>query len=359
METVEKYSAYEKLLKSFSSLPSKAPEDESFISICGYPHYERVASSITAFFLDTTREHRLKDLFVKSLIEAAGLNPCAYPNDYMAETEVRTTKGNFIDILLRNDQRNIVIENKIFAYLYNDLDDYYRTASEKNKESPLGIVLSLQPLEICNQKFRGVTYTSLFEQVKKNMGFYLQDCNSRYTPFLLDYMNNIESLLKEEVMDKELIEFMEEHEKEVFELSGKINDVRNDLRRRVDTVISFLTSKIQGEDTSIYHWRESSVFCDDAVVDYFPDNDRKLVIAFDSYIELKGWSFNLWIRSNKTGRDVKLEDLAKAINQDGTYNMNSAYVLNQKFPFDMPLEDIAEFSASVIQKLKDSSSQWK
>ena len=160
-------------------------------------------------------------------------------------------------------------------------------------------------------------------------------------------------------MDKELIEFMKEHENEVFELSDKINEVRKELRSKVDTVISFLTNKIQGDDINIFHWRESSGFYDDAVVDYFPDNDRKLDIAFDSYIELKGWSFNLWIRSNKTGREVKLEDLVKIIGQDGTYTADSAYWLNQKYPFDTPLEDIAEFIAPIIQKLKDSSAQWK
>ena len=74
-------------------------------------------------------------------------------------------------MLLRNDQMNIVIENKIYAWLYNDLDDYYKTASENGKNKPLGIVLSYYPQEEVNTNYKFVTYEVFFNCIKKNLAF--------------------------------------------------------------------------------------------------------------------------------------------------------------------------------------------
>ena len=316
--------------------------------------YERVISSIMAFFLDTTREHRLKDLFVRSLIEASGLNPNDYLGDFTAETEVYTENGNFIDILLRNEQRNIVIENKIYASLYNDLNDYYKTATEKQKEPPLGIVLSLQPMKIDNPKFNGVTYSSLLTQVKKNMGFYLMKSNPKYTPFLLDFINNIECLLNGEVMDKELNEFMREHEKEAIEFVEKVNEVRKELRGKVNVVTALLNERITDKtNLEIWKWRDNQEIIDDAVVDYYPTEN--LDIAFDSYIKLDGWSFVLWNRNENVGKTTSLTDFIAKSSLDGTWKSDDGiekYWLTKTFPFDTSLETVCEYTATIVGKLK-------
>ncbi|MBQ2354469.1 MAG: PD-(D/E)XK nuclease family protein, partial [Treponema sp.] len=102
---------FENLIEEFRKIPKKKLKEETFISICGFPHREKVASNILSFFFDTSREHNMHDLFVRSLIESIGLLPEDYPSDFSCETEVYTEKGNYIDLLLRNEQINIVIEN--------------------------------------------------------------------------------------------------------------------------------------------------------------------------------------------------------------------------------------------------------
>lgn len=349
---------YQELLDNFAKLPKKKANDETFISICGHPHYEKVASNILAFFFDTKREHNLKDLFVKSLIEAAGENAEDFSDNFSSETEVYTNKGNYIDLLLRSEERNIVVENKIYAWLYNDLDDYYETVSEKEKEKPLGIVLSLHQQEKSNPNFKVVRYEDFFAQIKTNLGLYIQSANRKYMPFLLDFIDNIENLNRRTNMDKDFIEFMrdEDNEYEAIELSKRIDGLRNELRNKVNLVIQklrqnpLLQEKIKNEKLKIWAWRDSSRISDDVVVDYFPDANRGVDISFDSVIDLNRWIFFLWIRFNKTGSVVKLEDYIKRIGQKGKEE-NGRFYLQKTFDFDANVDEVAEFIASVVSKL--------
>lgn len=212
---------FSELLIEFNKIPKKKYKDESFISICGFPHYEKVASNLLAFFLDYTREHCLYDLFVKSLIETIGKNPDDYDLDFSVETEFYTNKGNYIDLLLKSETINIVIKNKIFAWLYNDLDDYYTTASEKGKNPPLGIVLSLKPVTSIHKNFINITYEMFFNTVKKNLGYYVQAANKKYLPLLIDFMDNIETLDWSRNMDKDFIDFMRNNEDEAISFAKK------------------------------------------------------------------------------------------------------------------------------------------
>ena len=344
---------YEEFLSEFLKIPKKQKIEESFISICGFPHREKVSSNILAFFLDTNREHNLGDLFVRSLLEAAELNPNDFPNDFVSETEFCTKKGNFIDIILRNDQMNIVIENKIFAWLYNDLNDYY-TSGKEGKESLLGIVLSLYSQNNDNKNFKYITYEMFFEKIKKNIGYYIAQANKKYLPFLYDYLDNIENISRGEDMDKDFIEFVKNHEKDAIDFAGKIDDLRKNLRNIVKSVNQLLGEKlgekIKEKKVKIWIWRELSTLFDDAVVDYYPDKDKNLNIALDSKIQLSGWRFELWIRKNNTGKEVKLETYIDKINEEGNIK-GHRYVLNKTFSFDASIEEVSDFIASIVNKL--------
>lgn len=341
---------YEKLIDDFSKVPERPARDESFISICKYPHYERVASSIMSFFLDTQREHKLHDLFVKSLLESAGFDASKYPNDFHSETEVQTKKGNFIDILLYNDRRNIVIENKIYAWLYNDLDDYYETASDVQKENPIGIVLSLYQQSENNTKYKYVTYEQLFIYIKKNIGFYIQNANKKYIPFLFDFIENIEDLTRSDTMDNDFIKFVKNNSDEVISLANKLDELRKDFRSTVNQVLQLTGDKIKDKNVKLWAYRELPAIIDDAVVDYYPADIKDAVIAMDSIISLDGWSFGLWIRSNNSGKDIKIEDIAKKSNLKG--NMNEGrFITDKTFPVDTKAEDVANYISEIINQL--------
>lgn len=270
---------------------------------------EKVSSNILAFFLDTRREHNLKNLFVKSLLESVELNAEEYPENFESETEVCTKNGKYIDLLLRSEQVNIVIENKIYAELYNPLKDYYETASEEGKEEPVGIVLSLFPIDErkkkeWSEKYKFVTYRDFFSKVKENIGNYLEEANPKYIPFLLDYFYNIENLERGENMDKEFLEFLRENKDKVETFTAGIEEFRKYLRNKVIDVNQLLEEKIKGKNVKIWPYREYQHLFDTAVVDYHPNKD--LDIALDSRLNPDGWEFVLFIRSGKSNK-VKLD----------------------------------------------------
>ncbi len=339
---------YKILLSEFDNLPKKAPREESFISICGFPSREKVSSNILVFFLDTHREHNLKNLFVKSLLESVGLNANDYPEDFESETEVYTKNGKYIDLLLRNEQINIVIENKIYADLYNDLDDYYERAKE-GKDEPVGIVLSLSPIDESKKgtkKFKFVTYEDFFSKVKENIGNYLEEANPKYIPFLLDYFYNIENLERGENMDEEFLKFLREHEKLSLEFAGKIEEFRKNLRDIVKEVSQLIREKIEDKNVKIWLWREIPKLFDIAVVDYYPNKD--IDIALDSRLTLNGWEFVLFTRpkSNK----VNLDDYIKQVGLKGKLE-NGRFKFDQTFDFDAKIEDVSNFIAEIINCL--------
>lgn len=301
-----------------------------------------------SFFFDTSREHNLYDLFVRSLIESVGLSPENYPSDFTSETEVYTEKGNYIDLLLRNDQINIVIENKIYACLYNDLDDYYKTASENSKNKPLGIVLSYYPQEEVNTNYKFVTYEIFFNCIKKNLGFYIQNANKRYLPFLIDFIDNIENLDWSESMDTEFVEFIRKNKDVAIDFSAKLEELRKELRSQVNSVNQLCKEKIKNKKVKIWIYGELPRLVDKAVVDYYPNEN--LVIALDSVLDLNNWSFELWIRRNSTGKDIKLETYVNKAGLIGKFE-DRRFKLDKTFDFDENIEVVSDFIADIINKL--------
>ena len=348
--------SYEILLKEFNNLPKKTPREESFISICGFPNREKVSSNILAFFLDTHREHNLKNLFVKSLLESVGLNANDYPEDFESETEVYTNNGKYIDLLLYSERINIVIENKIYAELYNDLKDYYEKASEEGKEKPIGIVLSLSPIDESKKKegsenFNFVTYQDFFNKVKENIWNYLEKANQKYIPFLLDYFYNIENLERGENMDKEFLEFLRDHEDLFIKFASKTKEFRRNLRSIVQGVSQSVKEKIE-KSKNVKTWvaRDLPQLFDIAVVDYYPNNYVDVDVALDSRLTLKGWEFTVWIRSDKSNQ-VNLKDYIKQVGLDGETLDNGRFKFKKTFDFDTDTEKVSNFIADIINKL--------
>lgn len=350
------YQEFQNLIDDFCKLPKYKTHDETFISICGYPHYERVVTNILAFFFDTNREHNLRNLFAKSLILSANESIENFSGDFSSETEVRTDKGNFIDLLLRNDDRNIVIENKIFASLYNDLEDYYKKAEEKDKKEPLGMVLSLNDLKPTSENFKLVTYENFIKHLKKQVGDYIQAANKKYIPFLFDFIENIENLYKEPEMDNQFIEFLEKNKSSVDNFMERISDTKKDFRTKVKSISEKLKKKeiikklISQEKINIWNYRESNKISDKVVVDiYF--QEKQIDIAFDSILAPSGWTFSIFTRKGDTSQK-KLKEHLEEKNID-IKDSDESLELKKGFSFQESEENVVEFISDVTQKICD------
>ena len=73
-------------------------------------------------------------------------------------------------------------------------------------------------------------------------------------------------------------------------------------------------------------------------------------IALDSVLDLNNWSFSLWIRSNSTGKDIKLETYVNKAGLIGKFE-DGRFKLDKTFDFDEDIEVVSDFIADIINKL--------
>ena len=352
---------------------AKEEKNETLFSIVGGKSTdERTASRILAFFFDTTREHNMEDFFIKSFIEAAGekYEDITKNHNFTVEKEFYTKHGKIIDILLLNPQCNIVIENKIYADLYNDLKEYYDTAKSKNAEKQArGYVLSLFDMQDSidernvGDKFKCVTYEKFLGVLEKNYKNYEY---SKYFGLCEDFIKNMRSL--EEKIMSDLDEAFWQKYKDVYEKLDKQRIAI--LKNKIDSLKKRLNEDIKGkkgfEKIKIKTWNVDNLgktFCDDEVAyiasiwfDYTPKG-AAYIIQPNIIVSLRE-GISIYINANKRGVKKNLLDEIK--NKKGQYNgENGQFYLyidqkDNEFYFDLNAneEKISNFIINFLQNIK-------
>lgn len=176
---------------------------KTFLEITRQPHYENVITNLYAFYFDVNEEHGLEDLFIKSLIDC--INTAAKGRsldgftEFSVNTEYSTDKNGRIDLLLAGDDGTsaIVIENKIYHHLNNNLDDYWNTIMNEKyiADKSVGIVLSLNnSINPKHPKFINLTHLDFLDTVMDKIGSYLLKANDKHLMFLKDFYQNMKKL---------------------------------------------------------------------------------------------------------------------------------------------------------------------
>lgn len=207
-----------------ASVPVIKNKPKTFLGIAKQPHYENVLSNMYAFFFDVNEVHGFRDLFITSLIEIireCGLeeksNSFEKFSDFNCETEFTTKKGGRIDLLLKNKEQAILIENKVYHNLNNDLEDYWSTI-KLTDEKKIGVVLSLHRIPIiAHHGFINITHLSLMKKVMSNVGHYLLKSDPTYLVFLKDLYQNVINMSTKSIK-KEDIKFYRENRDEYIML---------------------------------------------------------------------------------------------------------------------------------------------
>ena len=216
----EKLESFEYFLQN-NTIPKIKKNPKTFLGIAKQPHYENVLSNIYSFYFNVNEEHNLKDLFISSfqeLIDETELGKKKQINlssGFDIYTEFRTNKGGRIDLLLQNTEQAIIVENKVYHHLNNDLDDYWDSINV-NK---IGIVLSLhRAFNINHSGFINITHLQFLTKVKTNSGKYQLEANDKFFVFLKDLFQNITNLSKKTMKEEDLNFYFENQE--------KINDIQ-------------------------------------------------------------------------------------------------------------------------------------
>lgn len=230
-----------------AAIPRAEQLPKTFLEIAKQPHYEVVLSNIYAFFFNINEEHGFGSLFIDSLITLIGQKSNKAFNvkaEFSVETEKITLRGGRIDILLFNSEQAIIIENKVYHTLENDLFDYWNSIKRNEK---VGIVLSLKPADQYDLKkagFINILHRELLDEVYKNNKVIDAAVSSKYQIFLEDLFHNTIKLSTK--MDRKKLEFYFQHQKEIKALSTLENSVRNHVRSEIDRAILDLDYKLIG-----------------------------------------------------------------------------------------------------------------
>lgn len=188
---------------------------KTIFEVTGYPHYENVASNILAFLFDPDEEHQMEDLWLKALLksyfEMAGgkkeYDNGAHYESVKVRREVKTSNGKFIDIVVELDEMVIAIENKIYAQVYNDLDEYKSFITEKYSNKSCKFVLLTLKDKGNEGEFINLTYAHIFS----NLADY--EIDGKWGCLVEDFRRNIESMTID--IDRKAYDFVKEETNKV------------------------------------------------------------------------------------------------------------------------------------------------
>ncbi len=249
---------YNKLIDDYKKLANKnfiMPNNNNltFMMVAGFPHREIVWSNILAFFLKDDEVHGFSNLWLKSLLDIIGGNIKIECVDVMRE--YHTDKNGRIDILLESPNCDIIIENKVYSGICNDLDDYQNTVknrNEKDKEIKC-ILLSLKKYSDDDLEKRGwvnITYKELIDKVKDNLGDYSMNADSEWFIFMKDFIKTVlkeyEIIVGEKTMEynKDILEFLQNNEAEINIFMDNMYDVKRTINKKADDITQLIISKL-------------------------------------------------------------------------------------------------------------------
>ena len=359
-----------RLLLDFQKMP-RPKRTRTFLEISGYPHYENVCSNILKFYLEPNNEHGLKDLILNSLVQLADKDfkiDCDF-EQVEVHRELQTLAGNRLDLLIETENYVIGIENKIYHFLNNDLNDYSQTVLSycgQNDKKPINIILSLYKLSSQQDiekaradNFINITYENLFSNIKKNIGSYLSHSNPTYSIYLTDFMKSIQNLKPATMENKVLWNFFRDNSEIVQELTDKFSEYKNFVFSKTDKLKEFLP-KEEFAPTAIKQWiwdgRKEDEDCIALVHDY---KILEFEISVDSSIDMNGWRIELFGR-NQASNDYMFNKMCADINflqkPFDQYEKNERLII-ERFETEIELEKVATTLKDLLTRIEKYKTQ--
>lgn len=339
-----------------NTIPKIKRNPKTFLGIAKQPHYENVLSNIYAFYFNAEEEHNLKDLFIVSLheiITSKTSKDVTFTNNFEIETEYSTKKGGRIDLLLSTDDEAIIIENKVYHLLNNDLNDYWNTIKTID-DNKVGIILSLRNISDTGHKhFINITHLELLKKVMENIGGYLLKANDKYLIFLKDLYQNITNLSKS-FMEKKDLEFYFKNQEEINQIAKFKFDVRDHIANEVENACDraneeFKLYKSKGNLNKRLRYflspnNKNLMFT--VIYDKLLTDDKELKII----IELQKSA----LKDKKRYEDISFSIEEKSLlNETFQENKNKAYAHFAVKKYTLVEDEIINLSDFIVEKIEE------
>lgn len=222
------------------AIPKKQVRKETILDIAGIEHLENPWSDIYRYFFDIDASHGLSRLFIDSLQNLLKEKNNQYIPLVMEhfkvsrEVAVQDKNGNNkrIDLLLYNDDEAIIVENKVYASLYNRLDLYWEKP-EVPEENKRGVVLSLYNVNVKNKHFVNITHEELAKEIEKQLPSYFLKVQPKALILLQDFIQNIYNMTHP-INTEEISFYFQDGNREKI---NRLSEIRNDVIKHIWTTI--------------------------------------------------------------------------------------------------------------------------
>lgn len=215
-------------------------KETTVFDIAGFPHYENVVSNIYAYFFDPNKEHGLGSLFLDSLQELINTDFRFTSPEVLREKT--TKKGGRIDLVIQDadkqDKKVILIENKVYHWVHNDLDDYYNSYKALKMK---GVLLSVSPIKTGHKEFVNITHDQLLNKVFANLGLLLLSVPEQSLYLLKEFSKN----LKNFVMSHEIRSYYEFYQRN-YSAIGQVQKLQSTLEEHVWSQIGRVPELLKG-----------------------------------------------------------------------------------------------------------------
>jgi hypothetical protein len=350
----ESVEAYLKLLLAFGRLP-ETKRSLTFMEVSGYPHYENVCSNILKFFFDPAAEHGLGDLLVVAFLRMAGVSEPPDTCNIRVSTRQSTDVGNSIDLIIDSEAFTIGIENKIFHWLANDLEDYGRHIDRLGSKKPIVIkaVLGLHLIpskEPLKGGFVSYSYSQFWQQVRELLGLYISKADPKWVSFLLDLITTTTNLSGQNMEVQKNDQFFIEHHEHIEKMLAERNAFLERLNQKSQTICTMMAETGAAKSLSKAPW----VYVDSRVVLDFVFADS-FAICFVLFPSPNGWSLQLFGRDKKSTRHLHTLATQPALESRlGAIQLADPFII-ERWPIQTDLGVIRDALCSWVESLMAAS----
>lgn len=347
-----------------AEIPEVKKPPKTFLGIAKQPHYENVMSNIYAFFFQKDHEHKLGDVFIRAIMSLVNEMPkngiksfdTAIPCS--VDTEKQTRKKGRIDLLITNNIEAILIENKVFHQLNNDLDDYFESVIHQGYEADniTAIVLTRYDIDnVTHPKYLNITHAQLLKKVMEFSRGIPLSRNNKFHTFLLDLNQNVNNLSKPK-MTKEQVEFYNNHSLEI----NKATLFGNEFKKHVVTEVK----KVADQILTVKFLRMGEANSQANRLRYFTSTkfeNLRIVPLFEDLLNGKSkMCIIIEIRNNLKDRFHEFKNLdftpeEKSIINESPDFSNTKWVHFSTRDYNLTSGEIENLSKFILLKLKEDS----
>lgn len=221
-------STFKDLLENPLLKETTTPAEPNILEI-GKGVKELTISNLYAYFLDPNPKepHGLDSLFLDALQEIIKKHDKIIElnqSNIRVKREQKTT-NNFVDLIIEDGKSAIIIENKLYASLYNDFDDYFKSFKYDNK---IGVVLAINSVSKVHENFISISHQELCEEIQrqfliKNESLQLTE---RQKENFFTFIENLKSHYK--IVDnlEQKVEFIDKNIEQIRNLNQILLDVK-------------------------------------------------------------------------------------------------------------------------------------